>query len=416
MNSSELPRIRVDPASETSRRLIREELASLLQSVHFMSSKRYPALLKYVVEKTLDGRSDELKERVLGIEVFGRTPDYDTNNDTIVRVTAGEVRKRLTLIYHESANDRAVQIQLPVGSYVPEFLGLARLDDPTPVLSPVETMILVSGDPTQQHEFAPSAIHLPTSRSGSWRRLWNGLALVLLGAALATFFLHVRSLPRKNSVDRFWAPVHASSSPVILCAGALSPSSSDQTGFTEADKKDDYPYVSVVTAGVLTGLANVFAKDGTDYFLQPASSTTLTDMRLHPTVLIGAYNNKWSVLLLNDLRFRFAAKPSSQIYDASNPAKIWSRPESLPYKDKDDYAIVARFHDSLTDNLIVVIAGLGKNGTEAAAQFVTTPRYLDLLYQQQRFDGLAGNMEIVLKTTVVDSKTGAPSIEAFYAW
>ena len=83
------------PTSENDRQLVRKELAELLKTDYFANSKRYPALLLYVVEKTLEGRSEDLKERVLGIEVFQREPDYDTNSDTIVRVTAGEVRKRL---------------------------------------------------------------------------------------------------------------------------------------------------------------------------------------------------------------------------------------------------------------------------------------------------------------------------------
>jgi hypothetical protein len=56
----------------------------VLASPQFCNSKRYPALLRYVVEQTLLGHGDEIKERTVGIDVFGRTPDYDTNLDTIV--------------------------------------------------------------------------------------------------------------------------------------------------------------------------------------------------------------------------------------------------------------------------------------------------------------------------------------------
>jgi hypothetical protein len=87
----------------------------------------------------------------------------------------------------------------------------------------------------------------------------------------------------------------------------------------------------------------------------------------------------------------------------------------MPFKDQDDFAIVARFHDKLTDNTVIVIAGVGKNGTEAAARFVTTSRYIDLLNQQVK-DWASKNLEIVIKTKVVDSKTGAPSIEAVHVW
>jgi len=75
------------------------ELQTVLASPHFSNSKRYPALLKYIVEHTLAGKSDLLKERTLGVEVFDRPATYDTNADTVVRYTAGEVRKRLLLFY-----------------------------------------------------------------------------------------------------------------------------------------------------------------------------------------------------------------------------------------------------------------------------------------------------------------------------
>ncbi|MEI9969065.1 MAG: hypothetical protein WDM87_10700 [Terracidiphilus sp.] len=93
---------------------------------HFAASKRYPALLKYIVENTLAGKSDLLKERTLGVEVFDRPATYDTNADTVVRYTAGEVRKRLQLFYHEEGRHSSIRISLPAGSYVPVFLREAR--------------------------------------------------------------------------------------------------------------------------------------------------------------------------------------------------------------------------------------------------------------------------------------------------
>ena len=66
--------------------------------------------------------SNSLKERTLGVEVFDRPPTYDTNTDTVVRYTAGEVRKRLLLYYSEHGRHNGIRISLPAGSYVAEFL------------------------------------------------------------------------------------------------------------------------------------------------------------------------------------------------------------------------------------------------------------------------------------------------------
>src|SRR5205085_6160235 len=92
----------------------------------FANSKRYPALLAYTVEQTLLGNANELKERSIAVEVFGRAPSYDANSDPVVRITAGEVRKRLTQYYYDSAHRGELVIELPLGSYVPVFRGPER--------------------------------------------------------------------------------------------------------------------------------------------------------------------------------------------------------------------------------------------------------------------------------------------------
>ena len=81
---------------------VRVQLEQLLASNLFCHSTRYPALLQYIVEQTLEGHGNKLKERLIGIEVFHRAPDYDTNAEPIVRVTAAEVRKRIAQYYHEA--------------------------------------------------------------------------------------------------------------------------------------------------------------------------------------------------------------------------------------------------------------------------------------------------------------------------
>jgi len=108
------------PLTEMDSNFVRAELEGILHSPQFSSSKRYPAFLRYVVSETLDGNGPQIKERTIGIEVFGRSADYDTNNDTVVRYTAGEVRKRLAIYYHDH-EDAALEITIPQGSYVPEF-------------------------------------------------------------------------------------------------------------------------------------------------------------------------------------------------------------------------------------------------------------------------------------------------------
>src|SRR5215475_5758137 len=97
------------------------ELSRVLASHQFRSSKRCQDFLHYVVEHTLRGHADTLKERTIGMEVFARPASYDPSEDATVRVKAGEVRKRLGLFYSDQGAHDAVRIELPSGTYVPEF-------------------------------------------------------------------------------------------------------------------------------------------------------------------------------------------------------------------------------------------------------------------------------------------------------
>ena len=101
----------LDPAA------VREQLERLVTHSLFANSKRYPALLAYVVEQTLLGKASDLKERSIGIEVFGRSPSYDANADPIVRITAGEVRKRLSQYYYDASHAGELVRELPIGTY-----------------------------------------------------------------------------------------------------------------------------------------------------------------------------------------------------------------------------------------------------------------------------------------------------------
>src|SRR5262249_18557836 len=103
------------PAGENgvSRQIVLAQLERILDSPPFRSSKRCSLFLRYVVEHASDNHLECLKERVLGVEVFKRDPQYDTNQDPVVRGTAGEVRKRLAQYYLEPGRAEELRISLP---------------------------------------------------------------------------------------------------------------------------------------------------------------------------------------------------------------------------------------------------------------------------------------------------------------
>ena len=101
--------------------LVRHHLKEVAASHAFAGSKRTQDFLQLIVGHALDGEIDSLRERMIGAEMFGRPVDYDTGSDSVVRVKATEVRKRLAQFYAESREEPAVRIEIPSGSYVPRF-------------------------------------------------------------------------------------------------------------------------------------------------------------------------------------------------------------------------------------------------------------------------------------------------------
>src|SRR5258707_13138392 len=107
--------------TEAEKNAILGELGKILGSKPFRNSVRSKQFLTYVVQHKLEGRDEFLKERTIGTEVFQRKADYATAEDSVVRVQAGEVRRRLEQYYHAEPGSSLLRIELPLGSYAPEF-------------------------------------------------------------------------------------------------------------------------------------------------------------------------------------------------------------------------------------------------------------------------------------------------------
>jgi hypothetical protein len=107
---------------------IREELGAILASPSFAGSKRCNDFLECVVKHALAGDYDRLNERFLGVELFGRKVDFDTGADSIVRVRASDVRRRLAQYYSERSFPPAVTIGLSSGNYIPTFQWPTAVD------------------------------------------------------------------------------------------------------------------------------------------------------------------------------------------------------------------------------------------------------------------------------------------------
>jgi hypothetical protein len=194
--------------------LVREQLRRLLAHPLFTNSKRYPVLLAYTVEQALDGNASELKERTIGIEAFGREPNYDVNLDPVVRTTAAEVRKRLIQYYYNPDHAGELLIELPVGSYVPSF----RQPSTSQTVSAAESVSGQRiGDAVASGIGQADAARRP---AGLGIRNWILIGIALFCAAAIGFGVGLVSFSRQpSSLERFWQPITASSSRITYCLG-----------------------------------------------------------------------------------------------------------------------------------------------------------------------------------------------------
>jgi hypothetical protein len=176
------------------------------------------------------------------------------------------------------------------------------------------------------------------------------------------------------------------------------------------------PFLSFENGLAMGRVAALLNSKGASYRMQSSALVSLAQFRDDPVVLIGAYNNRWSQLLLAPLRFHFAPHPEEQIVDAAHPGKLWMRDISKPYSETPDYALVARFRNPSTDSIVVVVAGLQRYGTDAASQFIVSANALEELSRRVGSGWENKNLEVVLKVDVVDGRVGAPIIEAVHSW
>src|ERR1700733_11036212 len=205
---------------ELTAEMIRAQLDLMVRDEVFRSSKRSVTFLKYVVEQTLNGSADQIKERTIGVEVFGRKPSYDTNLDHIVRTAATELRKRLAIYYGDEKHRSELRIGLTPGSYVPRFTqphqsaynGMdADVANEHPSLLDGPSLLPHVVPDTNAAEVHPAQQNTP------WKT-WV-LGCILGAGAVGAGSLLFRTLHPATPEHDFWKPVLDTPGPVLLAVG-----------------------------------------------------------------------------------------------------------------------------------------------------------------------------------------------------
>jgi hypothetical protein len=411
-----------------------QELQRILASRYFRSAGRSRQFLQYVVQQKLEGHVDLLKERTIGTEVFHRSPDYATGDDSVVRVQAGEVRRRLDQYYQEVPGGSPVSIKLPVGSYSPTFqwaADRASNSHELPAVSPPVTA------PLTQTRF----------HTRQWAIVTVCFFLLVSVAGIAIFTLQ-RTAHKKTIMEEFWSPVFATQQPVLICLAnpvVYRPSLSlyekysqthPGTFKTEVERYNHLlpldpsekitwgditmiPSIGVAVGDAYAGvsLSGLLGQIGKPSQVRIGSNYSFEDLRNSPAVMVGAFNNRWTMELTKSLHFAFVEKEGESVIQEQIPGgRIWRMNIVNSAGENSDFAIVGRILDSRTGQFFVIVGGVGGTGTQAAAEFVSHPEYLESGLRDAPPDWRKKNLEIVVQTIITDSVPGPPQVVAAYYW
>jgi hypothetical protein len=409
-----------------------QELDRILASRYFRSAGRSRQFLQYVVQHKLDGHVEQLKERTIGTEVFQRSPGYATGDDPVVRVQAGEVRRRLEQYYQTASGDSLITIRLPVGSYSPTFewpaSAVSAVVLPTPISAPAPVL------PQTKLRIRP------------WILATVCVALVLAAGLLFVTLQHPAR--KQTTMDEFWSPVFATQQPVIIClakpvvylpsAGLYERYARTHPGTFETEvERYNHPLpldpkeklvwgdmginrefgvaVGDTYAGV--SLSGLLGKIGKPSQLRIGSNYSFEDLRDSPAVIVGAFNNRWTMQFMANLHYIFVEKDGKFMIQEQGPGgRVWQPDVTNAKEQKSDFAIVARLLDSQTGQFAITVAGVTGTGTQAAAEFVSNSAYLEKGLGSAPAGWQKKNMELVLQTTITDSTPGPPHVVAAYYW
>jgi hypothetical protein len=421
------------PVSESDHLEVKEELERILASAPFRSSRRYPSLLQYVVQKRLSGEADSLKERTLGIEVFRRAAGYDTNADPVVRFSAGEVRRRLAQYYQETSGPGSIEIALPTGSYVPQFFRVETSVEQEPLSASDPTQVIKDIGVNDHGTRVPEDFALPSqsARSGNWFSRRYFLTGFLAGSLAISLFALVGYFgaqalirqPAKTPLMELWSPLLATSDAVAISVGRTHVDELDRPEPPNATIEQHIlrpdARISLAAVQAVSQLAGLLETHRKQFRIHEAYSTTLQDLHRRPVILVSGYNNIWTMRSLKPLRFHLEQGGGLHyIFDAQHPERRdWSVDFNTPYLQQTaDYAIIARFYDPTTEGPVVVVAGIGSNGSQAAGEFMVSDDSLEALAQLAPHGSLKQNFEAVLKVEVIGGNNGAATVVASQFW
>jgi len=416
-----------------------EALKHILESESFRTSTRGKQFLDFVVRSRLEHHEVPLKERVIGAALFNRPLDYATGDDSVVRAQAREVRRRLEKYYMDHPHESPVRIDLPVGTYTPEFIfDQKRKDENVPAAGQALAIRSSAGSVS----VAEIAV---VPRHGRFRILVPGFLVALICTTVSFFFLYRNhAKPPTSAISQFWAPAFATSKPLLICLPkpilyrpsaqlykrtAQSPDEFNREVYRMthrphlrpedslhwSDMVEFYDYgVSKGDVQAAVRLSSLFGRQGKDSEVRIGDGFSSEDLRNSPAVVIGAFSNPRTMEMMSDLHFAFVDDDKGiRIQERGPSGRSWYTKHGSV---GEDYGLVTRLVDSSTGQFVVLVAGVEASGSDAAADLIVRPDALEKLLRDAPKDWQQKNVQILVSTTVRDSVAGPPNVIGVYVW
>jgi hypothetical protein len=423
---------------------IKTHARQITGSVAFKGSRRSQQFLLFVVDNALAGHFDELKERTLGNKLFGREPSYNTADDAIVRVTACDVRKRLSHFYSDFGVHSEFRIELPLGSYIPEFQMLSPvLSDPLPVEAPTSQAPTSQVTADETKPARPNRVPL--------LRIIYGLAAVIVCGALWLGLRNKLSQDSKSPEHQLpWSAVIPQNrhTHVIFCDPeivSIQKLSGHTLSLSDYANQHYWPSpelmtpeqnwlansstlrgvsVSSVDTTILLEIAGLgFRHPLHDVETHTARGVRLADFKTEDSfVLLGSpRSNPWVQLFQNqlDLTFEFDEARKAEYIRNKRPANGESPtyiPTAAGWDTGQAYGIIALVGNPNQSGQVLIVAGSNAEATEAAGKMATN---VPLLAQTLKNHGIAPggpprHFEILLQVSTMAGSSNTFDVIAFH--
>ena len=347
------------------------------------------------------GRGTGIKERNIAVEVFGKGHDFDSQVQSIVRVKAVEVRRRLAQAYHRVSTGW-VYIELPVGTYQP-LIQFTR-NSSVPAAKPNE----------------PAALHRPNV---SWKKLlWIPLAAVIL----AVFVVALRRRASGTSFDELWQPFVNQERPVLISLPAPPvftlrggterlPATADVVVPVSDLQLTESAYVGVGAAAGAARFGEQFALRHHPFLMKFGSDVSFADLRQGPAILLGALTSRLTIEMMRTLPLRFDEERPGRIVDSADPARAWTKPSIVDRRFHAGFALISRLLNSESGNPVLMVAGMSAFDTQSAVDFLTHKEFFSQFASQAQ-NWPNRNFEILLGTAIHDHTPGRSKVITTRLW